>query len=100
MNKTLCTFAVAIALAAALPTLADSPGDPVIFEARANPAQTILQVFGTDLAGTNPKITLGTIGTPLRVITSTPNPVEALLPAGIAPGTCLLTLTFKMCAGE
>lgn len=96
-KKTMCRFAAAvtIAIAAALPTLADSPRDPVIFEARANAAQTILQVFGTNLGGNNPKLTLGAIATPLQVITSNSNLVEALLPPGIAPGTYLLTLTFR-----
>lgn len=97
MKKTMCRFAAAfaIAIAAAQPTLADSPRDPVIFEARANAALTILQVFGTNLGGSNPKLRLGAIATPLQVIASNPNLVEALLPPGIAPGTYLLTLTFN-----
>jgi hypothetical protein len=97
MNKSLRGLAAiaVLTLSAAAPVAsADSPRDPVITEARANEAQTILQVVGTSLSGGTPLLTIGTQATPLVVTLATPTRIEAMLPPGILPGTYLLTLTF------
>ena len=96
MTKTLRGLAAIAAvahLAVAPAALADSARDPVITEARANEANTMLQVIGTSLSGGTPLLTLGTQAAPLVVTLATPTRIEALLPPGIAPGTYLLTLT-------
>ena len=96
MNKRLRGLAAiaAVALSAAAPlATADSTRDPVITEARANDANTILQVIGIGLSVGAPVLTLGTQATPLVVTLATPTRIEALLPPGIVPGTYLLTLT-------
>ena len=96
MNRTLSGLAAIalVALSGAAPSAgADSARDPVITEARANDANTILQVFGTDLSGGAPRLTLGTQAAPLVVTLATSTRIEALLPPGVPPGTYLLTLT-------
>lgn len=96
MNRTLSGLAAIalVALSGAAPSAgADSARDPVITEARANDANTILQVVGTDLSGGAPRLTLGTQAAPLVVTLATSTRIEALLPPGVPPGTYLLTLT-------
>ncbi len=95
MNKTIWTVAAiaTFALATALPAHADSGRDVTITEVRANAANTILQVTGANFSGGTPKLTLGKIATPLTITLATPTQIEALLPAGLAPGSYLLTLT-------
>jgi hypothetical protein len=96
MNKSLRTLAAIAALAvvvAAPPARADSSRDVVITEVRANEATTALQVIGANFSGGTPKLTLGMLAAPLTITLATPTQIEALLPAGIAPGTYLLTLT-------
>lgn len=91
--RILAAFAVAAALSG--PALADSKNDPLIVEARANGAQTALEIRGYNLAGTKPVLTLGTLATPLQILSATSTRMEALLPAGIEPGSYLLALTVK-----
>ena len=89
----LAAFA-AFALAAAAPmAIAESSRDPVITEARANGANTILQVIGTSFSGGTPRLALGAQATPLIVTFFNATRIEALLPPGIEPGTYLLTLS-------
>ena len=87
----------ALAAAAALsgPALADSKNDPMIVEARANAAQSILEIRGFNLAGTKPVLVLGSLPTPLQILSTTSTRMEALLPAGLEPGSYLLSLTVK-----
>jgi hypothetical protein len=96
MNKTLRTLAAiaafTIASAAQLAS-ADSSRDPVIIEVRANAANTVLQVTGANLSDRTPKLTLGAQARPLVITLLSPTRIDALLPAGISPGSYLLTLT-------
>jgi hypothetical protein len=95
MNKTMQELAaIAIfAMATATPALANSSRDVIITEARADAANTVLQVNGANFSGGTPRLTLGNVATPLTVTLVTPTQIEAQLPAGIAPGSYLLTLT-------
>ncbi len=95
MKMTLRTLAAIAAIAASAATLAraDSSRDVTITEARANADNTILQVTGANFSGGTPKLTLGKTATPLTITLATPTQIEALLPAGFAPGSYLLTLT-------
>lgn len=96
MNKTLRTLAALAAFGVAVTTqsaFAESSRDVMITEVRANEAQTTLQVIGANFSGGTLKLTLGMLAAPLTITLATPTQIEALLPAGIAPGAYLLTLT-------
>ena len=98
--RTVGALAAAVLFASAPLANAASSHDPVISEARANQAQTHLLVTGSDLPTTGPRLFLG-IGTPPLLVTlATPTRIEALLPAGIEPGTYLLSLTGPQAAGS
>lgn len=98
--RTSAALAAAGLLAFATVANAASARDPVISEARANQAQTHLLVTGSDLPTTGPRLTLGIGTAPLAVTLATPTRIEALLPAGIEPGTYLLSLTGPQAAGS
>ena len=79
-------------LAVATPVFADSAKDPVITEARANNASTTLHLRGINFPSA-PRVTIGDFTAPLAVLAASPTQVDALLPAGIAPGGYLVSLT-------
>lgn len=93
MNTILRTLAALAAFTVVATARADSPHEVVITEARANESGTALQVTGVNFSGGTPKLTLGMLAAPLIITHATPTQIEALLPAGIAPGTYLLTLS-------
>ena len=72
--------------------LAQAARDPIVTHARANEAGTVLQIVGIDFPTAALVVTLGDLATPLVVTLATPTLIEARLPAGIAPGTYLVTL--------
>ena len=88
-------LAVVVTAALAGAARADSKNDPMIVEARANAAQSILEIRGFNLAGTKPVLVLGSLPTPLQILSTTSTRMEALLPAGLEPGSYLLSLTVK-----
>lgn len=98
--RTIGALGAAALLAFAPLANAASSRDPVISEARANAAHTHLLVTGSDLPTTSPRLTLGIGTAPLVVTLATPTRIEALLPAGIEPGTYLLWLTSPQAAGS
>lgn len=67
--------------------------DAVITEVRANAAGTALVVTGANLGGGTPKLTFGTLAAPLAVTSASSTQIVAQLPAGVSPGSYLLTLT-------
>ncbi len=75
--------------AASTPGLADSSHQPAITEAHADGA--MLRIVGIDLGSGTPKVTLGSIV--LSIVAATSTRIDALLPAAVAPGSYLLTLT-------
>jgi hypothetical protein len=77
--------------AASTSGFADSSHQPAIIEAHADGA--MLRITGFDLAGGTPKITLGNAA--LSIVSATATHIDALLPAGVAPGSYLLTLTLS-----
>jgi hypothetical protein len=91
LKKALQLMAAIVALAAGYATAGGR--DPVIAEVRSDDARASLSVIGTDLPTTLPRLRLGTLAAPLVVTLATPTRIDALLPAGIAPGSYLLTLT-------
>ena len=97
--RTLGALAAAALFASASLVHAASARDPVISEARANESQTRLLVTGSDLPTTSPRLFLGIGTAPLVVTLATPTRIEALLPAGIEPGTYLLSLTGPQASG-
>lgn len=72
---------------------ASNDNDAVITEVRANAAGSALVVTGANLGGGTPKLTLGTLATPLAVTSASSTQIVAQLPAGVSPGSYLLTLT-------
>ena len=98
--RTVGALAAAVLFASAPLANAASAHDPVISEARANEGQTHLLVTGSDLPTTGPRLFLGIGTAPLVVTLATPTRIEALLPAGIAPGTYLLSLTGAQSGGS
>lgn len=77
-------------LAAATPVFAASANPPAITEVRAE--ADILRITGVDMGASSPRATLGSKA--LVIVSVTATQVEALLPAGIAPGGYLLTLAY------
>ena len=77
-------------LSAVFPVFAADPRQPAIVEARADAG--VLRIHGVNLGGERPHVTLGTL--PLAVVSVTATRIEALLPAGVAPGSYLLTVAF------
>jgi IPT/TIG domain-containing protein len=80
-------------LCAAHPSLA-APGSPpqlVIVSVTADAVAETLIIDGTSFGKDEPVVTLN--GTPLTVPLWTPSHIEATLPAGLAPGTYLLTVS-------
>lgn len=78
---------------AAHPALA-APGSPprlVIVSVSADVVAETLTIDGTSFGNDTPVVTLN--GTPLTVPIWTPSHIEATLPAGLAPGTYLLTVS-------
>jgi len=67
--------------------------DPLIAEARSDDANTVLRIIGSDLPTKQPRVSLGALAAPLVVTLATSTRIDALLPAGITPGTYLLTVT-------
>ena len=98
--RTVGALAAAVLFASAPLANAASAHDPVISEARANEGQTHLLVTGSGLPTTGPRLFLGLGTAPLLVTLATPTRIEALLPAGIAPGTYLLSLTGAQSGGS
>src|SRR5215471_7898211 len=82
----------AIGLAASV-ARADSSSAPIITEAHADPASTVLHITGGNFGRANPTVTLGSFAKPLAVTNVTATQIDALLPPGISPGTYLLTVT-------
>ena len=80
-----------IALGFITPVHADSL-QPVITEAHGNNALSQLIVIGTDLPA-NARVSLGGLAAPLVVTLATATRIEAALPAGLLPGSYLLTLS-------
>lgn len=78
-------------LAAPIVAFADSAKQPAITEARANGG--MLFILGVNFAGGMPKVTLGTL--PLSVIAMSATQIDALIPASIAPGSYLLTVSLR-----
>src|SRR5688572_22753958 len=93
-------FAAAMLMGFGLEARADSGRDPAIAEARTNTAQPHPRVTGGNLPTAGHRLTLGCDTAPLVVTFATPNRIEALLPAGIEPGTYLLSLTGSQAAGS
>jgi IPT/TIG domain-containing protein len=79
-------------LCAVHPALA-APGSPrlVIVSVTADVAAETVTIDGTGFGDGEPVVTFN--GTPLTVLTATPNHIEATLPAGLAPGGYLLTVS-------
>src|SRR5512141_2112978 len=89
MNR-ISAVAIGLALCWSAPqALAASSHQPQITEVRAE--ASVLRVLGFDLAGGTPRVTLG--GIPLAVALATDTQLDVVLPAGVVPGTYLLTLT-------
>jgi hypothetical protein len=76
-------------LGASTPGLADSSRQPAITAARAEGG--VLHIFGINFGSARPKVTLGTLA--LSVVSVTASKVEAIVPATVAPGSYLLTVT-------
>lgn len=85
----LATSVAGALLAASLGALADPPREPLIVEVQA--ATGVLRIGGHDLPPGPARVSLG--GQALTVLSSSASHVEALLPAGIAPGSYLLTVS-------
>jgi hypothetical protein len=83
----LATLAALATLATIAPAYADSSHQPAITGARAD--GTTLHVLGLNLDGAAPKVTLG--GNPVSVVFTSATQFDALVPAGLVPGSYLLT---------
>jgi len=85
--------AVAAALitlcAAPLPAAADSSHQPAIVATRVESG--LLRIVGFDLSGKSLRVTLGGVG--LAIVSATPTEVVAVVPASMADGSHLLTLS-------
>ncbi len=76
-------------LTASTPCFADSSHQPAITEARADGG--MLHIFGLNLGTARPNVTLGVL--PLSVVSTTATQIDALVPASVAPGSYLLTVS-------
>lgn len=85
--------AVAAALitlcAAPLPAAADSSHQPAIVATRVESG--LLRIVGFDLSGKSLRVTLGGVG--LAIVSATPTEIVAVVPASMADGSHLLTLS-------
>src|SRR5690349_4909412 len=80
---------------------ADSLPTPIITQAQANSDVTTLQITGANFSPGNLTVNLGSAVAPLSITSSSASRIDALLPAGIAPGSYLLTVTLgKQGTGE
>jgi hypothetical protein len=98
MSRNFCKLAIVAALtfmAGSLPAWADNAKNPVITEARTDAGNTLLHIIGANFSGGTPKLTLGNGGVPLAITLATPAQIDAVLPAGIPPGSYLLSLTIS-----
>jgi hypothetical protein len=95
MLRTLAAVATMVLAAGAPPALANSSKDPVITEVRASAGNTLLHVIGANFSGGTPNITLGGSSVPLAITLATPTQIDAVLPAGVPPGSYLLSLTIS-----
>lgn len=83
----LCVASATVSVS--IPTYAASSHDPAITEARADGG--LLHILGLNLGGGRPNVTLGTL--PLAVVSMTATQIDALIPASVAPGSYLLTVS-------
>jgi hypothetical protein len=65
-------------LTASLPSFADSSHQPAITEVRAEVG--MIHIFGLNLGGASPRVTLGSLSLPIA--SATPTQIDALIPAG------------------
>jgi microcystin-dependent protein len=104
MRKASCLLAVLLTLALAAVAADKTPGnDPkqvVIVSTEADYAIGKLFIKGRNFGVTTPGVTLN--GLPLTVMTSTSGAgeIQAMLPAGIAPGSYLLVVSFGTNASD
>ncbi len=66
---------------------------PIIANAHVDSVANTVELNGASFGPGSATVTLGTYITPLTLLSATPNQIVAKLPAGIAPGTYLLTLS-------
>lgn len=85
----LAAWLACAALAAPMPSLADSSHQPAITEVLADAG--VLRIRGFDLGGGTLRVTLG--GVSLGIVSATATQVEAAIPSTLAPGSYLLTFT-------
>ena len=87
----MAALATLMSLAATTTALAQSP--LIIVDARVDSATNTVRLDGANFGTAPPTVTLGAYTTPLAIVSASSNQVVATLPAGVAPGTYLLTLT-------
>lgn len=87
----MAALAALMALSATTTAFAQSP--PIMADARVNFAANTVQINGVNFGTVPPMVTLGAYPSPLAIVSATANQVVAKLPAGVPPGTYLLTLT-------
>ena len=92
--------AMAVLLLPSTGAVADATPAPAISEVRASADNLLLSVIGTNFSGGTPVIALGTLATPLAITLATPTRIDAVLPAGIPPGSYLLALTIARTTGR
>ncbi|MDH5265911.1 MAG: collagen-like protein, partial [Betaproteobacteria bacterium] len=105
MNKILrwalpTAAAMAVLLLPSTGAAADATPAPAISEVRASADNTSLSVIGINFSGGTPRIALGTLATPLAITLATPTRIDAVLPAGLPPGSYLLALTIAKTTGR
>jgi hypothetical protein len=88
-------MALGVMLGTALPASAQTSPQPIITDVSGDLGSNTLTINGVNFGSLSPQITIGAYSAPLVVTTATWTHVVATLPAGIPPGSYLLTLTTR-----